>query len=107
VPFIKWQLPHGGLKTDVISRWDADPYVEGMGDWGNTFRVMNADGSGVRVVFDPEFSHVDNLAWSLDGSRLAFNGTVVGSGSSVYVLARAEEPASSTDTRIPSGRVPQ
>ncbi len=50
-------------------------YFDGMGDWGNTLRVMNADGSGVRVVIDQEFSHYDNLAWSSDGSRLVFNGT--------------------------------
>jgi Tol biopolymer transport system component len=50
-------------------------YFDGMGDWGNTLRVMNPDGSDVRVVFSQEYSHVDKLAWSPDGSRLAFNGT--------------------------------
>ncbi len=48
-------------------------YFDGMGDWGNTLRVMNADGSGVRVVIDQEFGHVNDLAWSPDGSRLAFD----------------------------------
>lgn len=48
-------------------------YFDGMGDWRNTLRVMNADGSGVRVLFDEEFSHVNDLAWSPDGSRLAFD----------------------------------
>jgi Tol biopolymer transport system component len=48
-------------------------YFDGMGDWGNTLRVMNADGSGVRVVSDQEFGHVNDLAWSPDGSRLAFH----------------------------------
>jgi Tol biopolymer transport system component len=48
-------------------------YFDGMGDWGNTLRVMNADGSGVRVVIDQEFGHVNDLAWSPDGSRLAFH----------------------------------
>ena len=48
-------------------------YFDGMGDWGNTLRVMNADGSGVRVVIDEEFGHVNDLAWSPDGSRLAFH----------------------------------
>lgn len=53
-------------------------YFDGMGDWGNSLRVMNADGSGVQVLIDDqdeEISHTDNLAWSADGSRLAFNGT--------------------------------
>jgi TolB protein len=48
-------------------------YFEGMGDWGNTLWVVNADGSGGRVLIDQEFSHVDDLAWSPDGSRLAFD----------------------------------
>jgi Tol biopolymer transport system component len=48
-------------------------YFDGMGDWGNTLRVMNADGSGVRVVIDQEFGHVNDLAWSSDDSRLAFH----------------------------------
>jgi Tol biopolymer transport system component len=49
-------------------------YFVGGGDWGNTLRVMNADGSDVRVVIDQEFGHVNDLAWSPDGSRLAFHG---------------------------------
>jgi Tol biopolymer transport system component len=53
-------------------------YFDGMGDWGNSLRVMNADGSGVRGLIDQEFGHVDNLAWSPDGSRLAFNETYGG-----------------------------
>jgi Tol biopolymer transport system component len=51
-------------------------YFDGMGDWGHSLRVMNADGSGVRVLFDEapeEVGHVRNLAWSPDGSRLAFS----------------------------------
>jgi Tol biopolymer transport system component len=48
-------------------------YFDGMGDWGNTLRVMNAEGSGVRVVIGQEFGHVNDLAWSPDGSRLAFH----------------------------------
>ena len=47
-------------------------YFDGGGDMDNTLRVMNADGSGVRVVIDQEFGHVHDLAWSPDGSRLAF-----------------------------------
>ena len=59
-------------------------YFDGGGDVDNTLRVMNADGSGVRVVIDQEFGHVDDLAWSPDGSRLAFQArTVVPSGSSM------------------------
>jgi Tol biopolymer transport system component len=47
-------------------------YFDGGGDVDNTLRVINADGSGVRVVIDQEFGHVHDLAWSPDGSRLAF-----------------------------------
>lgn len=50
-------------------------YFAGMGDSGNRLRVMNADGSGDRVLIDsPEFGHIDNLVWAPDGSRLAFAG---------------------------------
>jgi Tol biopolymer transport system component len=51
-------------------------YFDGLGDWGHSLRVMNADGSGVRVLFDQapeEVRHVDDLVWSPDGSRLAFS----------------------------------
>jgi Tol biopolymer transport system component len=55
-------------------------YVDGMGDWGNSIRVMDADGSHVRVLVDwtrgrqkeAMDNHVYRLAWSPDGSRLAF-----------------------------------
>jgi WD40 repeat protein len=56
-------------------------YVDGMGDWGNSIRVMDADGSRVRVLVDwrrgglqkgSMDNHVYRLAWSPDGSRLAF-----------------------------------
>ena len=53
-------------------------YFDGMGDWGNGLRVMNADGSHVRVLMDNEAEpaladHPSSLAWSPDGSRLAFD----------------------------------
>jgi Tol biopolymer transport system component len=57
-------------------------YVDGMGDWGNSVRVMDADGSHVRVLVDwrrggrqkgAMDNHVYRLVWSPDGSRLAFD----------------------------------
>jgi Tol biopolymer transport system component len=49
-------------------------FFDGMGDWGHSLRVMNADGSDVRVLIDQaEVGHVDDLVWSPDGSRLAFS----------------------------------
>jgi hypothetical protein len=51
-------------------------YFDGGGDWGHSLRVVNADGSGVRILFDQapeEVGHVWNLVWSPDGSRLAFS----------------------------------
>jgi Tol biopolymer transport system component len=56
-------------------------YADGMGDWGNSVRVMDADGDNVRVLVDwrrggrqkdAMDNHVYRLAWSPDGSRLAF-----------------------------------
>jgi Tol biopolymer transport system component len=53
-------------------------YVDGIGDWGNSIRVMDADGGHVREIVDSGQKeamdgHVFNLAWSPDGSRLAFD----------------------------------
>ena len=51
-------------------------YFDGMGDWGHSLRVMNANGSGVRILIDQvpeEVGHVWNLVWSPDGSHLAFS----------------------------------
>jgi Tol biopolymer transport system component len=57
-------------------------YVDGMGDWGNSVRVMDANGDNVRVLVDSRRggrqeeamgNHVYRLAWSADGSRLAFD----------------------------------
>lgn len=56
-------------------------YVDGMGDWGNSIRVMDVDARHVRVLIDwrqggrqmkAMDNHVGSLAWSPDGSRLAF-----------------------------------
>jgi len=65
-------------------------YIDGMGDWGNSLRVMNADGSDVHVLDGSdvhllEFGeapngtgsvrslgmHPNGLSWSPDGTRLA------------------------------------
>jgi Tol biopolymer transport system component len=58
-------------------------YFDGMGDWGNSLWVMNADGSGSRAVIDCRsnpacpnegaFGHYNSLVWSPDGDHLAFN----------------------------------
>ena len=48
-------------------------YFDGSGDHSNSLHVMNADGSDVRDLTDPDYGHIDELAWSPDGSRLAFS----------------------------------
>jgi Tol biopolymer transport system component len=77
-------------------------YVDGMGDWGNSIRVMDADGGHVRVLVDwrrggrqkdAMDNHVYRLVWSPDGSRLAFDSDdgiwVVGSdGSGLRMVIR-------------------
>jgi Tol biopolymer transport system component len=76
-------------------------YFDGMGDWGNSLWVMNADGSGSQAVIDcrsnpacPDqgaFGHYNSLVWSTDGTHLAFNesiGWIVGvDGSGLEPLA--------------------
>jgi Tol biopolymer transport system component len=58
-------------------------YIDGMHDGGNGLRVMDADGSHVRVLLDSNGELSDGisipdcegaLAWSPDGTRLAFCG---------------------------------
>ncbi|MGA9160498.1 MAG: hypothetical protein WB297_06490 [Actinomycetota bacterium] len=59
-------------------------YTDGIGDNSHQLRVMNADGSGTRVLVDERNSHMmHNVAWSPDGERLVFGlGTSVG----IYVV---------------------
>ncbi|MGH2597479.1 MAG: hypothetical protein ACRDH7_16190 [Actinomycetota bacterium] len=52
-------------------------YIDGMGDHDNSLRVMNADGSGSRVLLKDHgvmrnSAFAGGLVWSPDGSRLAF-----------------------------------
>jgi hypothetical protein len=59
-------------------------YFHGGGDHSHSLRVMNADGTSPRVLFGPKqrpnpaASHVYGLAWSPDGSRLAFDADGTG-----------------------------
>lgn len=51
-------------------------YFDGAGDWGHSLRVMNRDGTGVRVVVENDMTlgqgHVLGLDWSPDGEQLLF-----------------------------------
>jgi Tol biopolymer transport system component len=86
-------------------------YFDGMGDWGNSLRVMNADGSHVRVLLDSNGRLSDrivaldfnSLVWSPDGSRLAFQAAggiwvigVDGSGLT-KLIPNGEKPSWSPD----------
>lgn len=46
-------------------------YFDGHGDWGHRLRVMNADGTGSRTLYESE-GHINGLAWASDGQRLIF-----------------------------------
>lgn len=69
-------------------------YFEGMGDWGNSLWVMNADGSSRHQILGPDdpaqpgnedsLSHITTPQWSPDGSRLAFSGTAPGD---IYIVS--------------------
>jgi Tol biopolymer transport system component len=83
-------------------------YFEGAGDSGNILWVMNADGSGRRVLIDREYGHVDDLGWSSDGSRLAFDAQYGGGvwivgvdGSGLVEVPKGGEPQwSPTGSRL-------
>lgn len=84
-------------------------YFEGMGDWGNSLWVMNADGTGRRQILvgeeETQYGHVYTLQWSPDGTRLsfAFRGEPGGinivnaDGSDLSRLGRGRNPYWSPD----------
>jgi WD40-like Beta Propeller Repeat len=87
-------------------------YIDGMHDWGNGLRVMDADGSHVRVLLDSDGELSDGISipgcdgapvWSPDGSRLAFCGPggiwVIGADGSGLrkVIPNGEKPSWSPD----------
>lgn len=52
-------------------------YFDGLGDWGHSLWVMNADGTERRLLLDEELpgfgaGHMNALTWSPDGQWLAF-----------------------------------
>ena len=74
-----------------ILSWLSDPtysadgaqiaYFDHQFDGPSQLRVMNADGSGTRVLLDGTGYHIYNLDWSPDGERLAW-----GSASGIFVV---------------------
>jgi Tol biopolymer transport system component len=87
-------------------------YLDGMGDWGNGLRVMDADGSNVRVLLESDGELSDGIfgsnfcgapVWSPDSSRLAFCGPggiwVIGADGSGLrkLIPHGEKPSWSPD----------
>jgi len=44
-------------------------YFDGMGDWGHSLRVMNSDGTDIRIVVDNRVTRDGDHAWGLEWSR--------------------------------------
>jgi Tol biopolymer transport system component len=66
-------------------------YIDGWYDHSHSLRVVNADGTDVRVLFDattPPFGagHVRGVEWSPDGSLIAIAGGPEGDGSGIYTV---------------------
>jgi Tol biopolymer transport system component len=76
-------------------------YADGIGDNSHQLRVMNADGSGSRVLVDEQQGHTThNLAWSPDGEQLVFG---LGTNSGIYVV---NADGSELTLVIPDGTYP-
>jgi Tol biopolymer transport system component len=66
-------------------------YIDGWYDSTHSLRVVNADGTDLRVLFDattPPFDggHVRGVEWSPDGSLIAIAGGPEGDGSGIYTI---------------------
>jgi hypothetical protein len=68
-------------------------YFDHLLDSGSQLRVMNADGTGVRVLLEGTGYHMYNLAWSPDGKQIAFGGGYQGSAGVFVVDAYGSGPA--------------
>lgn len=61
-------------------------YFDHLLDSGSQLRVMNADGTNVRVLLQGTGYRTYNLAWSPDGEQLTFGGGYHGSSGGVVVV---------------------
>jgi Tol biopolymer transport system component len=73
-------------------------YFDHLLDSGSQLRVMNADGTDVRVLLEGTGYHMYNLAWSPDGERLAF-----GLDKGIYIVGA---DGSGLTLAIPDGAYP-
>lgn len=96
------------LFTDPVFSPDGTQiaYLDGMGDHSNSLRVMNADGSGSRVILAdagamPEGAHwsSNSIQWSPDGSLIAFDLSQIG----IFVV---RPDGSGLERLIPDGERP-
>jgi Tol biopolymer transport system component len=76
-------------------------YTDGIGDNSHQIRVMNADGSGTRILVDEQDGHtLHNLAWSPDGERFVFG---LGTAAGIYIVGA---DGSELTLVIPDGTYP-
>jgi Tol biopolymer transport system component len=68
-------------------------YFDHLLDSGSQLRVMNADGTDVRILLEGTGYHMYNLAWSPDGEQIAFGGGYRDSGGVFVISAHGSAPA--------------
>ena len=98
--FPTWQsVPETDPSPIVLGRVNGQIlYRVGGGEGGTTWSSIMADGSNEHVVFDAEVMRLDRIAWSPQGTKIAYQNPIVGERG-IYV----SNPDGSDPVRLTDG----